>query len=347
MRLLRQVAAGENLYNALKVRYEQVSLAEAEASPDLTVLDAAVAPLGPTSNDGPRLLLLASLASLGLAIALALLHDRLDRTFRYPDQATLELRLPIAGSVPRFKSNRHGKFDLPTMSRAVESFRSLRLAVRFAFPPDTPIVLSVASPGAGDGKSLVSSNLALAFASAGHRTLLIDGDVRCGTQHRTFDVPITPGLVDYLHAAVDIKDVVKSTASDNLYLLPSGSRESRAPELLVSDRMMALVADMGRRFEVVIIDSPPFVAGMDAYAIGAAAGSMLIVLRPAVTDRKLAAAKLEIVDRLPIRVLGSVLNSVSDGGIYRYYGSHYGPGHETPLGPGGNVATPKGLELSA
>ena len=85
---------------------------------------------------------------------------------------------------------------------------------------------------------------------------------------------------------------------------------------------------------------------MDAYALGAAAGSMLIVLRPAVTDRKLAVAKLEVLDRLPIRILGAVVNAVPAGGSYEYYGSYYGYGGR-PSEPGADLATPGGLVLRA
>ena len=347
MRLARQVVASENLYNSLKARYEEVSLAETQTTPDLSVLDTAVTPTFPSSNDAPRMLLLAVVASIGLALGIALISDRLDRRFRYPEQATHELGLSIAGTVPRFKANRRGDFQLAMMSQAVESFRTLRLALRYDFPGDAPIVLGVSSPSAGDGKSLVSSNLALAFASAGSRTLLIDGDVRCGTLHNTFEMPVTPGLVDYLqgHAAVD--SIVRSTASENLFLIPRGTRRNRAPELLVSELMSGLVHAMRMQFDVVIIDSPPLVAGMDAYALGAAAGSMLIVLRTAVTDRKLAAAKLEVLDRLPIRILGTVINAVPDGGAYRYYGADYSYKDEHTKEPIADLATPKGLVLRA
>jgi len=346
MRLVRQLAAGEHLYNTLKARYEEVSLSDAQTTPDLSVLDVAVPPLFPTSNDAPRLLLLAILASMGFSVGIALLHDRFDRRFRYPEQATQELGLTIAGTVPKFKPNRHGEFGIETMALAVESFRSLRLGLTYEFPPDGPIVLGVSSPAEGDGKSLVSSNLALAFASAGSRTLLIDGDVRRGTLHTTFDVPPTPGLVEHLDGFASIESILKSTSSQNLFVIPRGTRRSRAPELLVSEVMSRLVIDMRARFDVVIIDSPPLVAGMDAYALGAAAGSMLIVLRPAVTNRKLAAAKLEVVDRLPIRVLGAVINAVPDSGSYEYYGSDYSYGGR-PSEPGADLATPGGLVLKA
>ena len=347
MRLVRRLAASESLYNTLKARYQEVSLSDAETAPDLSVLDLAIAPLFPTSDDAPRLLLLAVLASIGLSVCLALLHDRFDRRFRYPEHATHELGLTIAGTVPKFKMNRRGDFGIETMSLAVESFRSLRLALTYDFPSDAPIVLGVSSPAAGDGKSLVSSNLALAFASAGSRTLLIDGDVRRGDLHTTFDVPATPGLIEHLHGLASMDSIVSATSSANLFVIARGARKNRSPELLVSEMMSRLLLAMREKFDVVIIDSPPLVAGMDAYALGAAAGSMLIVLRPAVTDRKLAAAKLEVLDRLPIRILGAVVNAIPDGrGSYEYYGSDYAYGGR-PSEPAGDLATPGGLVLRA
>jgi succinoglycan biosynthesis transport protein ExoP len=347
MRLARRVAASENLYNSLKARYEEVSIAEAQTAPDLSVLDTAVAPSLPTSNDAPRLLLLAVVASIGLALAIALILDRVDPRFRYPEQATRELGLTIAGTVPRIKANGKGDVQLAVMSQTVEAFRTIRLALRYDFPDDIPIVLGISSPARGDGKSLVAANLGLAFASAGSRTLLIDGDVRCGALHSTFGIPVTPGLVDYLHGHTSVDSIVRSTASENLFLIPRGTRRARAPELLVSELMSSLVHAMRSQFDVVIIDSPPLVAGIDAYALGAAAGSMLIVLRPAVTDRKLAAAKLDLLDRLPIRILGAVLNAVPGGGAYRYYGDDYRYKDDDAKEPIADLATPKGLVLRA
>jgi capsular exopolysaccharide synthesis family protein len=220
------------------------------------------------------------------------------------------------------------------------------LAIRYEFPPSTPVVLAVSSPSSNDGKSLVSSNLALAFASAGHRTLLIDGDVRRGTLHSTFDIQVTPGLVEYLSNGTGLEAVVKSTSAENLFLLPRGARATRAPELLVSVKMNTLIETARQNFDAVIIDSPPLIAGVDAYALAAAAGNILVVLRQGLSDRKLAAAKLAIADRLPIRILGAVINGISGGGMYRYYGTDYphGGGSTNPVG---NLATPRGLVVGA
>jgi capsular exopolysaccharide synthesis family protein len=345
-RLARQVVASENLYNSLKARYEEVSIAEEQSVPDLSVLDVASPPAYPSSNDVWRIRLLALVASVLLALGVAVLHDRLDRRVLYPEHATKDLGLLIAGTVPKFKPKQRKSLQFQTMTQAVESFRALRLAMRYDFPADLPVVLAVSSPAAGDGKSLIASNLALAFASSGTRTLLIDGDVRRGALHTTFEVPVTPGLVEYLASTAGLDAIVKATAAENLFVIPRGARHKRAPELLVSDLMMALVLAMQRQFDVVIIDSPPLVAGIDAYALGAAAGNMLIVLRPGTTNRKLAAAKLEVLDRLPVRILGTVLNGVPSGGSYRYYGSDYNYG-AFEAEPMTDIATPGGLVLGA
>lgn len=347
MRLLRQVSASENLYNSLKGRFEEVSLSEAETTPDMNVLDYAVAPVRPSANDAPRLLALAVLASLGIAVGIALLHDRMDNRFRYPEQATKTLGLTIAGVAPMLRNGKRRGSDLAALSQTVEAFRTMRLSVRFDTPRDAPVMLSVTSPGAGDGKSHVSSNLALAFASAGERTLLIDGDLRCGKLHSMFGLPSAPGLVEYLEGVCGDEAIVKSTATNNLFVLPCGKRHSRSPELLVTARMRALIDRMRERFDVVIVDCPPFIAGMDAFALGTATGNMLIVLRQGLTDVKLAEAKLSIVDRLPITVLGAVLNGVPAGGAYKYYGSDYAYHGKTGRMALSDVTTPTSLVLRA
>lgn len=347
MRLLRQVAASENLYNSLKGRYEEVSLSEAGTTPDMSVLDSAVAPVRPAANDAPRLLALAVLVSLGLGIGIALMHDRLDQRFRYPEQATKTLGLSIVGVAPKLRSSKRGNSDIAALSQTVEAFRTMRLSMRFDNPGNGPLMLSVSSPGAGDGKSHVSSNLALAFASAGDRTLLIDGDLRCGKLHSMFGLQSVPGLVEYLEGACGEDAIVKTTSSPNLFVLPGGKRHSRSPELLVTERMSSLVTRMRDRFDVVIIDCPPFAAGMDAFALGAVTGNMLVVLRQGLTDTRLAEAKLSVVDRLPIRVLGAVLNGVHNGGAYRYYGTGYVSNGKPSRAAIGDVATPTGLVLRA
>ena len=318
-RLTRERDLAAALYADIKGRYNLAQLAEASAIPDVSVLDSAVAPLKPTSNTAPMILLAAIGGSLGLAILLAILFDLLDKRFRYPEQATHELGLDILGTIPTIRRGKNGVTRIEDEAQLVEAFRGLRLNVRNAANGTGPVTLAISSPGPGDGKSLISSNLALAFAEAGYRTLLIDGDIRSGQLHSTFSVPQRPGLVDHLAGDVVIEDVIRETTHANLFVIPCGTRRHRGPELLAADSTVKMVRGLRGRFDAIILDTAPLGAGIDPYALGAAAGTMLLVLRTGQTDRKLAQAKLTTLDRLPVRLIGAVLNDIQAEGLYKYY----------------------------
>ena len=319
-RLKRDVDVASNLYINLKNRYDQAQLAEKSATPGVRIMDSAVPPTRPTTNTKPQIILGALIGSILLSVLLALLLDRLDRRFRYPEQVTDDLGLDILGAVPMLKSARARDIGAEEASQMVEAFRSVRLALRHTFATDGPVVLAVTSPGMGDGKSFVSSNLAMSFAEAGHRTLLIDGDIRRGEQHATFNVDQQPGLMEFLAGEAGLDEIIVPTEYDRLSIIPCGTRRRRGPELLASANMASLVDLLRTRYDAILIDSAPLGAGTDAYALGVAAGSVLMVFREGKTDRKMAQAKLGVLDRLPVHMLGAVLNCVPlAGSAYQYY----------------------------
>jgi capsular exopolysaccharide synthesis family protein len=335
MRLRRAVTVAEGLYTTLKSRYAEAKLAEAGAQPDVTVLDSAIAPLKPTKNTVPRIMLVAIGGGLALALGLAILLDTVDRRIRYPDQASHELGLPITATVPRLPKGGISKQSPEQISQLIESFRTLRMNILSA--SGNRVVLTVSSPSPGDGKSFISSNLAMSFADAGFKTLLVDGDTRRGSLHETFGLPRTAGLTEFLARESDQNAIVHTTDHENLFVIPSGNHRRRSPELLTSPALGQLVTSLRSRFDAIIFDTPPFAAGIDGYAIAAATGSLLVVLRIGQTERRMAAAKLALVDRLPISVLGAVLNAVPSDGEYEYYG--YVPGYATvDQAPGQQVA---------
>jgi capsular exopolysaccharide synthesis family protein len=336
-RLTRNVDVAAQLYTTLKNRYAEAKLAEASALPDVSILDSAVAPLKPTKNTAPRIMAIAVLGGLAAAIALALLLDNVDRKIRYPDQAAGDLGLSIAATVPRLPKGGINSQNPEQVSQLVESFRTLRMNVVNATGP-TQIALAVSSPQPGDGKSFISSNLAMSFADAGFSTLLVDGDTRRGTLHEMFGLPKTAGLTDFLAGDASESAIIHQTGHEKLSVIPSGNPRRRSPELLTSPVLTRLVADLRTKYDVVIFDTPPLAAGIDGYAIAAATGSLLVVLRIGQTEKRMAAAKLLLVDRLPINVLGSVLNAAPTYGEYEYYGYVSGYGTEG-LEPGKEVVT--------
>ena len=319
-RRTREVVIASSIYTDLQQRYESAKLAEASAVPDVQVFDTASVPSRPSSDTTMSILFVAILASLGLGIGAAILLDQTDRRFRYPEQATRDLGLDIMSGIPSIKNPRNASARLQEASQLVESFRSLSLTVRSAFEGIGPVVLTVSSPGPGDGKSFVSANLAMALADGGYRTIVIDGDIRRGALHSVFaPATQTPGLTDFLAGEAVLTEVMRQTSHPGLFLVPCGRRRRNGPELLAGEGMTNLLRDLRQQFDAVIVDSAPLGAGIDPFALGVATGAMLIVLRTGETDRKLAQAKLEVLDRMPVRILGTVLNDIGESPQFKYY----------------------------
>lgn len=319
IRLRRNVEARTALFTTLKKRYEEATLAEASTVPDVSILDVPVAPQHPSRSRAPYIIFFAAIISIVVAIALALLLDRFDPRFRYAEQATNELGLDVIGAVPALAYAAAESRDPEETLQLVESFRGIRLNLTHVFSGSRCALLTISSPGPGDGKSFVCSHLALSFAEAGSRTLLIDGDLRRGELHNRFGLERKPGLLDYLAGDLALTAVLRSSGYQNLTVMSRGGSHQRAPELLMSPKMSDLIAELEPRYDTIIVDSPPLGAGIDPYVLATATGNLLLVLRSGETDRRMAEAKLKLLTRFPIRLLGVVLNDISDEGSYPYY----------------------------
>jgi capsular exopolysaccharide synthesis family protein len=345
IRLQRDQGAAEQLFTDLQHRYQEARLAEVSTLPDVRILERAVQPTRPVSNTKPLLVIVAVLTGFGVGVLGAVLLERVDPKVRYPDEVTRAMGVPILGAVPHVQRANGGRHRAEAADgvKAVEALRGIRLNVQHAYGAAGPVVITVTSPGRGEGKSFVTCNLAQAFADVGYRTLLIDGDVRLGALHRALRGRRRPGLTDVLAGAVASEAVVQGTAHRLLGFIGAGSRMHRGPELLCSAAVPQLLTKLRPGYDVILLDSAPLAAGVDPYALGTAAGSVLLVLRTGVTDRAIAEAKVEALHRLPIRVLGAVLNDVRPGAIYSYYGYSLSGSEvreEDPHGAAGEILLP-------
>lgn len=317
LRLRRQVAVSEELYRALQARYSEARLAEESATPDIAILDSAIAPLHPTSNTASTVLISSIIFGLAAAFGLALLLDRFDGKIRYSEQVANSFGLPIAGAIPLFPKGGVRAGSAEEASQLVESFRSVRMHLLTA--TERPLSVAVSSPSPQDGKSFLAVNLALSCADAGLRTILVDADTRRGKLHHIIGVSDAPGLTEYLSGTSDLEKVIRETSIETLSLIPCGKRRAKSPELLTSSTLPALAAKLRDDYDVVIFDTPPLNAGVDAYAIATSARNILLVFRVGKTSRRMAAAKIALLDRLPIRVVGAVLNGVDLRGEFEPY----------------------------
>lgn len=334
-RLERRVSIADRLYTDLRNRFETARLASASSIPDIRILDDTRVPSVPSSDQRIPMAGMVFLGFLAAGLAGALFMDKADPRFRYITDVSEDLGIEILGVVPRLRTGRKEN------SHAVfEAFRDIRMRTEFAHGTARPIVLAITSPDTDEGKTFVSANLAIAFAQLGYMTLIVDGDTRRGDLHELFDHERKPGLTDLLEARVR-NSVIRQTAYENLDLLPSGSRRAASPELLSSGRMQQSLAALKPRYDVIIVDSPPMSAGSDAFVLGAHTGNVILVMRSGSSHKELTKGKLETFLRLPVRILGGVLNDIDETdasvGYYRhytYYLPDYVPGSDVGLEEG-------------
>lgn len=324
-RLRRQVTIAENLYTTLQQRYEESRLSVASATPDIQILDEATVPHQPVSEQNAFLILLGFVGSLGLGILGAIVRERIDGTIRYPDQVAARLGMPVLGAVP-FLEQKKGRTEV--LEQATEAFRSLRLNLTHAHGRG-PLVVTLTSPGAGDGKSFVTSNLGVSFAELGLRTVVVDGDVRRGVVHRLLERERLPGLTDLLAGSASIDDVIQHTGVERLDVIASGHRTRNSPELLDSRRMRELIIELRNRYDVILVDSSPLGAGVDPFVLGTITGAIALVIRTGTTRQDFTEAKVNLLARLPVRLLGAIMNGIdpSQNSYYHYYS--YLPGYGT------------------
>jgi tyrosine-protein kinase Etk/Wzc len=317
-RLEREVFNSASIHQELQTRSKEAELAVATSSPGLQVLDRATPPLWPTENTAPRILLMASLAGLGLGLAGALLFDKLDKRIRYPDEVSKSLGLPVLGIVPRLDSQSGMDAEL-----AVEAFRSIRVQISHANGGSRGTLL-VTSPAPRDGKSMVSANLAISYAAAGFKTILVDADVRRGHAQEMFAVARSPGLTEFLSGQAELESVQQDTAVDKLTIIARGESGTFNPELLDAKVMDELLATLRADYDVVVLDAPPLAAGADVLVLGKRSDKVVVVLRAGETDSQLARTKLDMIGNVNLPIVGAVLNAVpTNSHYYPYYANYY------------------------
>ena len=169
-------------------------------------------------------------------------------------------------------------------STVSEAFRTLRTNIQFMATNKEIKTLLITSTFPGEGKSWMSSNLAVTFAQAGKKVILIDADMRKGRQHMIFEISPKPGLADYLSNVdsnkienFNIEKYVQKTEIENLYIISGGSVPPNPSELLTSSQMELLLNDLKETYDLVIIDGTPCELVTDSIILSRIVDSSLIV----------------------------------------------------------------------
>ncbi|MCX6082312.1 MAG: polysaccharide biosynthesis tyrosine autokinase [Chloroflexi bacterium] len=311
------------LYSSLVTNFEQVRLAEAQTSTNVFVSEPASVPREPVSPMTTRNTLLAAFAGVLLAAGVIFLIDMLDDTIRNPDDIRQKFNLPVLGVIASHQivEGKPISMDQPR-SPVAEAFRSLRTNITYA-SVDIPLRrILVTSSTPQEGKTTISSNLAVVLAQGEKKSVLIDADMRRPTVHEKFGLMNRMGLSSlFVRSLENIPAAIQSASVAGLAIITSGSLPPNPAELLTSRRMKDILDRLNQEYDLIVIDTPPVLTVTDAVALAPELDGVIIVARPGMTKLSALRQTLEQLQTVGARVLGVVLNQVDPRS--RKYGYYY------------------------
>jgi polysaccharide biosynthesis transport protein len=359
--LKKELDANQQLYVGMLQKVKELGISSTMQASNLRVLDSAMTPREPYQPQPQKTTSLGLITGLFVGIGLVYVRQSTNRYLKAPGDGPTYLRLPELGVIPCARADlarpgqqlgrmaalwRLGKgngvtspteaVELASWQRKpsllAESFRTTLTSILFSDGQAAKHrVVVMTSPSAGEGKSTVSSNLAIALAEINQRVLLIDADMRRPRLHEIHDVANAWGLSNLLQetgrlADAPVEALARKTRVPNLYLLPSGPACENISQLLFSPRLRQLIERFRKDFDTVLIDTCPLLAFSDARILARAADCAILVLRARRSKREDATVSLERLAEDGVPVLGMILNDwdpIKDGnGLSHSYYSY-------------------------
>lgn len=292
---------------------------------DLVVVEPAAVPATPVSPQPRRNAILALVAAILVGFVLVVVLERMDRRVRSPEQLEELAEVPLLAVVPAeaFPGGRPAR-------RHAFAFQALRDGLTYFNVDDPLTTIAVVSPLKGEGKTTVATNLAVSYARANKRVILVDGDLRKPQVARRLGIEEEPGLTGVL-LGVEVERGLREVApfGAGLRVLPAGPKPPNPSELIGSKRMSALLGELTELADVVVIDTTPLVVVSDAFPLLQQVSGTVGIARLGQTPRDAVKRMVEITKSAGGRVLGMVATGAK-GGTLRDYGYGYGYEAETP-----------------
>lgn len=345
------------LVDLLEERIKDINVSEDTGVVTVNVIEAAHPGDAPVRPDKKRILGMGLILGLVLGIGLAFALDFLDQRIHSTEEVAALLGVPVLGLVPNISSNespsvRGRKVLLESSSDISESYRTIRTAVYFAARDEKTKKLLITSPAPGDGKTTSASNIAIAMAQAGQRVLLLDADFRRPTMHKIFEITPDAGLSSVMSGLAPLEKAIYRTEVENLHLLPCGPIPRNPSEILNGQAFADLLEGLERKYDHIVIDSPPVAPVTDARILGALCDETILVLRAEKSTRRVSEHARASLVSVGANILGVIVNDVPRnrkgyryysgyGYGYRYYRYGYGYGSDNKTGKGnGRAAVP-------
>lgn len=325
--LAREVESDRALYESVLTRLKETDITKGIEQDNIRIVDPALVPELPIK---PRVKLILAGCLLGgalLGIALCFAWDSMDSSFKSIEQAETMLGLPVMTAVPKNVKDIGHEEKLLILKEPhgliAEAFRTLRTSLFLLGKSDERRVFLFASAVPGEGKSFCSINYAVSLAQQGHRTLLVDSDLRLPTIGKSFfQNAAHAGLADVIAGQTAFPDAVQSTEVENLTVLTAGNRAPNPSELLAGNGFAKFLKDALQQYDRIVIDSAPVNAVSDTLLLVKFTHAVCLVVHAGKTPRKAvvrACAKLTDAGSRPIGFILNRLPIHSGAGYYYHY----------------------------
>ncbi len=302
--------------------------AQLTAVDGLSLLDPVSTPGAPLSNSTQNILL-GTLLGIVLATGLAMVLENLSDTVRFPDQISSRFGVTSLGTVFHWPQREVEEGDLVMSSAPTsgysEALRQIRANLQFSAVNQPGNVYMITSPGPGEGKSTLLSNLAIASAQAGKTVVVVDGDLRRPSIHKYFrNITREPGLSNVLadtDTDIELSDIVQSTLEPGVFLVTSGPPPPNPSELLGSPHMTALLRQLAEAYDMVFVDSPPVLLLADASILASQSDKSIVVVDGFATRSSSLVATLNTLRSTQVNITGVIINKLKRakfGYDYRY-----------------------------
>jgi capsular exopolysaccharide synthesis family protein len=337
-RLQRSRESSERLYLMLEQRYNEALITEQSEFGSVDIIDQALVPGSPVSPNHRMNLMLGLFLGFGLGIGFVILRESLFGSIRTPEdvQKYGYYTLATVASMDRElkKVSKNGKITKNgkildaqlvmlsnPLSASAEAFRLLRAKLKYAQVDRKFKSLVITSPSPGEGKSTVVANMAISYAQAGERILLIDCDLRKPALAARLNQLAKPGLTEVLVNELSFYEAVQPTVVENLDFLASGRIPANPAELLGSNTMKSLIGMLSDRYRIIIFDSSPILAASDAVVLSTITDAVILVTATGRTKIKELEFARENISSVGSHITGVVLNFFD---YRKAYGSAYG-----------------------
>jgi tyrosine-protein kinase Etk/Wzc len=360
-RLERDVKINEELYTLLARRFKEAEISAADRVQSAFIVTPAIEPTSPMKPNKRLNMMIGSFLGVFIGLVLALFIENLDTSIGTIEDVEKFLDLPVLGIIPTVDIDPKNKLPLqrpkkkgqrPTDMRYkllpfhsskspfVEAYHTLRTNLKLSIMKEPGKTLAFTSAGIGEGKTLTSSNFALAAAQSGIKTLLLEADLRRPSLHWLFGLNRGPGFTDCIIGTRKWQDVVKTTTDllmsdigtekilaipgiENLSIITSGPMVNNPIDILNSPLTSQMLSEMKNTYELIILDCPPALLFADALIVGSHVDGAIIVYQVGKMARNALKRTKDQLVNVKTPLLGVVLNNVKTAEIGSYYGYGY------------------------